>query len=269
MLKVAMGQFAVKREWPENLAICLDFFKRAIDAKADLLVLPEGILARDIADPDLVRRAAQPLDGPFINGLLEASRGSSLTLMMTVHVPAGEGSGKVWNTFIALRDGEIIAEYRKLHLYDAFSMQESKNVVPGSEVPPLVDVAGMKVGMMTCYDLRFPELSRRLVLDGADVLALPAAWVKGPLKEAHWEVLATARALENTCYMVAVGECGERNIGQSLVVDPLGVAIARGNEGAGLIFAELEAERIAHARKVLPVLANRCFARPELRTDLP
>lgn len=269
MLKVAMGQFAVSREWQDNLATCLDFFKRSVEAKADLLVLPEGILARDIADPDLVRRAAQPLDGPFMTGLLQASTGSQLTVMMTVHVPTAGDSGKVWNTFVALRDGRIIAEYRKLHLYDAFSMQESKNVVPGSDVPPLVDVAGMKVGMMTCYDLRFPELSRRLVLDGADVLALPAAWVKGPLKEAHWEVLATARALENTCYMVAVGECGERNTGQSLVVDPLGVAIARGSETGGLIFAELDTARIAHARKVLPVLENRCFARPELRTDLP
>lgn len=269
MLKVAMGQFAVSREWQENLATCLDFFKRSVDAKADLLVLPEGILARDIADPDLVRRAAQPLDGPFMGGLLRASEGSSLTVMFTMHVPIGDGSGKVWNTFVALRDGKILAEYRKLHLYDAFSMQESRNVVPGREVPPIVEVAGMKIGMMTCYDLRFPELSRRLVLDGADVLVLPAAWVKGPLKEAHWEVLATARALENTCYMVAVGECGERNIGQSLVVDPLGVAIARGTETTGLIFAELGEPRIAEARRALPVLANRCFARPELRTDLP
>jgi len=269
MLKVAMGQFAVSREWKENLAICLDLFKRADAAQADLLVLPEGILARDIADPDLVRRAAQPLDGPFMSELLAATAASRLTLMFTVHVPNEDSSGKVWNTFVAMREGQIVAEYRKLHLYDAFSMQESKNVIPGVEVPPLVEVAGMRVGMMTCYDLRFPELSRRLVLDGADVLVLPAAWVKGPLKEAHWEVLATARALENTCYMVAVGECGERNIGQSMVVDPLGVAIARGAEGPSLIFADLDAQRIAHARKVLPVLANRCFARPELRTDLP
>jgi predicted amidohydrolase len=165
---------------------------------------------------------------------------------------------------IAIRNGEIIARYDKLHLYDAFAMQESRNVTAGNEVPPLVEVAGMKVGLMTCYDVRFPEQARRLVLDGADVLVLPAAWVKGPLKEMHWEVLVTARALENTCYMVAVGECGPRNIGNSLVVDPLGVAIAKAAEAPALVFADLDPARIAHARHVLPVLENRRFARPEL-----
>jgi len=118
---------------------------------------------------------------------------------------------------------------------------------------------------MTCYDLRFPELARRLVLDGADVLALPAAWVKGPLKEMHWQTLVTARALENTCYVVATGECGERNIGQSMVVDPLGVAIVRAAEAPTLLVADLDPARIAHARQVLPVLANRRFARPQLQ----
>jgi predicted amidohydrolase len=83
----------------------------------------------------------------------------------------------------------------------------------------------------------------------------------------HWEVLCTARALENTCYLVAVGECGERNIGASIVVDPLGVAIARAAEAPALIFADLDPARIAHARKVLPALQNRRFARPELRDD--
>lgn len=265
MLKVALGQFAVQREWQKNAEICLDLMAKAGHSGADLLVLPEGILARDIADPDLVRRAAQPIDGPFMTQLLEASRGSNLTVMMCIHVPASDV--KVWNILVALRDGKVLAQYRKLHLYDAFSMKESTNVVPGDEVPPLVEVAGMNVGLMTCYDLRFPELARRLVLDGADVLVLPAAWVKGPLKEAHWEVLVTARALENTCYLVATGECGERNIGQSMVVDPLGVAIARAAEAPALLFAEIDPVRIAHARKVLPVLENRCFARPELRQD--
>jgi len=98
-------------------------------------------------------------------------------------------------------------------------------------------------------------------------LVLPAAWVKGPLKEMHWEVLVTARALENTTYVVAVGECGERNIGNSMVVDPLGVAIARAAEAPALVFAELDKARLEHARKVLPVLDNRRFDVPQLRSD--
>jgi deaminated glutathione amidase len=263
MMKVALGQFAVSREWTDNLQTTQNLMRQAARQGADLLVLPEGILARDIADPDLVRRAAQPLDGPFLSAVLALSREMALTTMMTIHVPSTE-DGRVWNVLVAIRDGEIIAQYRKLHLYDAFTMKESRNVLPGDGVPPLVEVAGMQVGLMTCYDVRFPELARRLVLDGADVLVLPAAWVKGPLKEAHWNVLVTARALENTCYMVAVGECGERNIGQSLVVDPLGVAIARATEAPALVIAELDPQRISYAREVLPVLQNRCFDRPQL-----
>ena len=177
---------------------------------------------------------------------------------MTVHVPADQG--KVWNIQVALRGAA--SSRRKLHLYDAFSMQESVNVVPGDEVPPLLEVDGLRFGMMTCYDLRFPELARRLAVDGADALLVPAAWVKGPLKEHHWEVLATARALDNTCYVVAVGECGPRNIGASMVVDPLGVAIARAAEQDALLYAELDPRRLAQARQALPVLANRRFARP-------
>jgi len=268
MMKVALGQFAVQSDWQANAATCLDFMAQAHQHKADLLVLPEGVLARGIADPDAVRKAAQPIDGPFMTQLLTASCGHALTVMFCVHIPATESatrSGKVWNTLVALRDGEVLAQYRKLHLYDAFAMQESANVMPGNDIAPLIEVAGLKVGLMTCYDLRFPELARRLVLDGADVLVLPAAWVKGPLKESHWQTLLAARALENTCYLVASGECGERNIGQSMVVDPLGVAIARAGEAPTLLLADIDPVRIAHARKVLPVLANRRFVRPELQ----
>lgn len=149
-------------------------------------------------------------------------------------------------------------------LYDAFITKESANVEPGHAIPALVDVAGLKVGLMTCYDVRFPEMARRLALDGAQVLVLPAAWVKGPMKEAHWETMVTARALENTCYLVASGECGPNNIGQSMVVDPLGVIVARTGERPALLFAEVDPLRIAQARKDLPVLANRRFAPPVL-----
>ena len=264
-MKVAMGQFAVTREWQDNAATCIRLMHQAAEAGAHLLVLPEAVLARDIHDPDMALKAAQPLDGPFVSQLLAASRGNALTTMVGVHVPTA--AGRALNVLLVLRNGEIVVRYDKLHLYDAFAAQESRNIDAGEAIPPLVDVAGMKVGLMTCYDVRFPELARRLALDGAEVLVLPAAWVKGPLKERHWEVLVTARALENTCYMVAVGDCGIRDIGQSLVVDPLGVAIAKAAEAPALVFAELDPARVAHARSILPVLENRRFARPELRSS--
>ncbi len=265
-MKVALGQFAVDKEWQNNVTTTLSLMEQAEQAGADLLVLPEGILARDITNPKLVLTAAQPLDGPFMTQVLAASQGNNMTTMMSIHVP--NGTDKVWNTLVAVRNGEIIAQYRKLHLYDAFAMKESENVVPGEDVPPLVNVAGLNVGLMTCYDVRFPELARRLVLDGADLLVLPAAWVKGPLKETHWELLVRARALENTTYVVAVGECGVRNIGNSMVVDPLGVVIVQAPETPALVYADIDPKRTAYARDVLPALANRRFVAPRLPHEI-
>lgn len=261
-MRVALGQFAVSREWQQNASTCVDLMAKATTANADLLVLPEGILARDIADPDIVQRSAQALDGPFMQQLLAANAGSNLTVMTCIHVPAMDGL--IWNIQIAIRNGKLITQYKKLHLYDAFAVKESENVMPGNTVPELIEVAGFKIGLMTCYDVRFPELARHLALDGAQVLVLPAAWVKGPLKEEHWELMVKARALENTCYVVAVGECGERNIGKSMVIDPLGVAIVSAAEGPSLMFAEIEQSRLNYAREILPVLANRRFKKPEL-----
>ena len=145
----------MRPDWHDNAAICLDPDRPAPTPAARSLALPEGILARDIADPDLVRRAAQPLDGPFMTRMLEATRDRALTLVMTVHVPPTRARSGTSRS--VLRGGRIVAQYRKLHLYDAFSMQrESVNVVPGDEVPPLLEVDGLRFGMMTCYDLRFP-----------------------------------------------------------------------------------------------------------------
>ncbi|ATZ10986.1 deaminated glutathione amidase [Erwinia amylovora] len=262
MVKVALGQFAVKREWQENADICLGLMDQAHQQGARLLVLPEAVSARDIADPEWGIKAAQSVDGPFLRLLLAGSLSDTLTTVFTVHVP--DGDGRVVNALVVIRQGRIIARYDKLHLYDAFTLQESRSVTAGDGIPPLVDVDGINVGLMICYDIRFPELARRLVLDGADLLVLPSAWVRGPLKEMHWQVMVSARALENTCYVAAAGECGPRNIGNSMVVDPLGVIVAQAAEGPALVVAEIDAQRIAEARRALPVLANRRFAPPQL-----
>lgn len=156
--------------------------------------------------------------------LLAESGRNRLTTVLTLHVPSAEG--RATNTLVVLRDGEVIAHYHKLHLYDAFAMQESRRVDPGQQIPPVIEVAGLRVGLMTCYDLRFPELALSLALNGAELLVLPTAWVRGPQKEHHWATLLAARALDTTCYIVAAGECGTRNIGQSRIVDPLGTTLA-------------------------------------------
>lgn len=261
MLAVA-GQFAVTPDWRANAQTCVSMMRQAAERGAALLVLPEALLARDDNDADLSVKSAQLLDGGFLRLLLAESENSALTTVLTLHVPSGEG--RATNTLVVVRRGEIIAQYQKLHLYDAFNIQESRRVDAGQQVPPLIEVEGMRVGLMTCYDLRFPELALSLALSGAQLIVLPAAWVKGPLKEHHWATLLAARALDTTCYIVAAGECGTRNIGQSRIVDPLGTTIAGAGELPQLIFAELSTDYIQQVRERLPVLQNRRFAPPQL-----
>lgn len=261
-MRVAVGQFAVTSEWRVNAQTCVTLMQSAVEQGAELLVLPEALLARDDCDPDLSVKSAQPLDGGFIQHLKAQSCGDTLTTIFTVHTPSDDGRAR--NTLVALRAGEVIAHYHKLHLYDAFSIQESKRVDAGQVLPPLIEVAGFKVGLMTCYDLRFPDMALVLALQGAEILALPAAWVRGPLKEHHWSTLLAARALDTTCYVVASGECGSRNIGQSYIIDPLGVTLAGAGVSPQLIISEVSRDHLLSVRQQLPVLENRRFALPQL-----
>ncbi|WP_286777668.1 deaminated glutathione amidase [Leclercia sp. UBA1284] len=259
---VAVGQFAVTPEWQKNAEICVSLMGQAAEQGASLLVLPEALLARNDNDPDLSVKSAQPLDGGFLTLLLAESARNTMTTVLTLHVPST--AGRAVNTLVALRSGKSVEQYAKLHLYDAFSIQESKLVDAGTIVPPLIEIEGIQLGLMTCYDLRFPEMAINLALAGAQVLVLPAAWVRGPLKEHHWSTLLAARALDTTCYVVAAGECGNKNIGQSRVIDPLGVTVAAAAEAPALLIAEINPQRIAYARQQLPVLRNRRFAPPQL-----
>lgn len=254
-MKLAVGQWAVSRLWQENAYTIEQFMHQASQANAELLLLPEAVHARDNSDSHWVSDAAQTLEGPFVTRLLAASQNSRLTTLLTLYVPAGEG--KTRNVLVALRQGEIVLTYDKIHLYDAFNVLESDRVVPGNQLPTLLTVGEYKIGVMTCYDLRFPELARALVIEGAELLLISAAWVKGANKELHWQLLAQARALENTCYLAAANECGPSNIGHSLVVDPLGLLIAQAGERPQLIFAELDKAHLHAVRQQLPVLQNR------------
>ena len=261
-MRVAAGQFIVTPEWQVNAQMCATLMRSAAEQGARLLVLPEALLARSDNDPQMSVKSAQTLDGGFMQQLLAQSRGDTLTTILTIHTPSSAGRAR--NTLVVLRGGEVIAYYHKLHLYDAFSIQESQRVDAGAMLPPLIEVEGFQVGLMTCYDLRFPEMALALALQGAEVLALPAAWVRGPLKEHHWATLLAARALDTTCYLVASGECGTRNIGQSRIIDPLGVTLAGASVGPQLIVAEVRRDDLCRIREQLPVLQNRRFALPQL-----
>ncbi len=156
---VAAGQFAVTSVWEKNVEICASLMAQAAENEVSLFVLPEALLARDDHDADLSVKSAQLLEGEFLGRLRRESKRNMMTTILTIHVPSTPG--RAWNMLVALQAGNIVARYAKLHLYDAFAIQESRHVDAGNEIAPLLEVEGMKVGLMTCYDLRFPELRWR------------------------------------------------------------------------------------------------------------
>lgn len=264
VLRVALGQFFVQPESGTNLTIVTELIDRADQGGAGLLLLPEGIIARKPGDNTWPVTHREPLDGPFVSGLLKASVGKTVTVVCTVQI-ALPNEKRYANDLLVVRDGKILLCYRKLHLYDAFNARESDNAVAGNAVPALVDIGPFRCGFMTCYDIRFPELARSLALSGATLLVVPAAWVRGPLKEMHWDINIRARALENTCYVAAVSECGPVNVGQSKIADPYGVVVAQCGTENQLLFADIDAKTVEACRGSLPVLKNRRFAAPHLK----
>ena len=165
------------------------------------------------------------------------------------------------NTLVAVAPSRgIVATYRKQHLYDAFGGTESRFIRPGGLGEPQTFVAGgLIVGMQTCYDIRFPEVTRRLVDAGAELVLVPAEWVRGPLKEHHWRTLVTARAIENTVFVAAADHTPPVGVGASLIVDPMGVAVAEIGEQPGIAVACVSRDRIAEVRAVNPALRLRRY----------
>ena len=252
-----------------NLGRVQEALREAADGGADLAVFPEATQVRFGSD---LRAAAEPLDGPFCSGLAAAAKDTGVALVAGVFEPAPDG--RVYNTAVAFDGhGELMATYRKLHLFDAFGHRESEEVAPGS-VPVLVSLAGVRVGLEICYDVRFGELSRALAVAGAQLIVLPAAWAAGPFKEEHWVTLVRARAIENTVWVAAVGQVPDPDeprtraatgVGRSLLVDPLGVVRLDLGPAAGVAVGSVDAGLVETVRATVPSLANRrddVFGRP-------
>jgi predicted amidohydrolase len=233
----------------------------AADQGADLVVFPEGTQARFSSDLPAV---AEPVDGEFGRGLADIAKTNGVALIAGMFESAR--GGRVYNTTVAFdRDGDLAAAYRKIHMFDALGHRESDSITPGDEVV-IASLAGLRVGFMTCYDVRFPELARALAVGGADLLLLPAAWAAGTFKEEHWVTLVRARAIENTIWLAAAGQVPDpaepptkaaTGIGRSMLVDPMGVVKLDLGPAEGLGLGDVEIEQTARVRSVLPCLANR------------
>ena len=221
---------------------------------ADLVVFPEAF-ARDFgkAGSDL-GASAESLDGPFVTEVERVAKERDTTIVAGLFETSGDPD-RPYNTLVMR--GSAQADYRKIHLYDSFGYRESDRLSAGEIEPVLTEVGGLTVGLMTCYDLRFPELSRLLVERGADVLVVPAAWMAGDRKVDHWRTLVLARAIENTAYVVAAAQPTPRYTGHSMVVDPRGDVLAEAGDGDEVITAVLDRDVLEEARRTNPSLANR------------
>src|SRR5260370_5272492 len=229
-MRVALCQIPVSSRPDVNFQRVRVALTEAADGGADLAVFPEATQIRFGSD---LRAAAEPLDGPFCAGLADAAKQTGVALVAGVFEPAPDG--RVYNTAVAYDGaGELVASYRKLHLFDAFGQRESDVVAPGS-APVMCTLAGVRTGLAICYDVRFGELSRALAVAGPELLVLPAPWAAGLFKEEHSVTLVRARAIENTMWVAAVCQVPDPDepptraatrIGRSMLIDPLGVVRA-------------------------------------------
>jgi predicted amidohydrolase len=260
-MKMSVAQFAPTDDKSQNIETIRMLAARASAENSRILVAPEASLfhPKQPSTQEVID-AAEPLDGPFVTALAEISAEYGLLIAAGSYRPASgdTGGGKVYNTQVILDRGTLRASYDKLHLYDAFMYRESDYIVPGNDLPPVLDVDGFKIGFSTCYDLRFPEMFRHFADQSVDVLVNGAAWVRGILKEEHWMTLLRARAIENTAYVFGSGDAGPRSVGRSVIYDPLGVQLADAGEmSPTIITAEVTRSRIDEVRKTVPSLQHR------------
>ena len=268
-MRIAVAQILSGTDPADNLQLVRDYTGRAAGSGASLVVFPEATMCR-FGVP--LAPIAEPVDGLWADGVRRIAADVGITVVAGMFSPADDG--RVHNTLLAVgpAGSGTDAHYDKIHLYDAFGFTESTTVAPGRE-PVVVDVDGVAVGLTTCYDLRFPELFSTLARRGAQLVVVSASWAAGPGKLEQWTLLARARALDSTSYIVAAGQAdpGEplassapTGVGGSLVVSPFGDVVAAAGADPQLLVADVALERVAKARETIAVLRNySAFANPD------
>jgi predicted amidohydrolase len=256
-VRTALIQLSVATDAETNMIALSPLIADAAGAGATLVVLPEAAM-HDFGSASLeLGPVAQARNGLFGTFLAEQARVHAITIVAGMFEQS-DNSSRPFNTLlVASHDDGLTHHYRKAHLYDSFGYRESDRLSPGDAKPVTVRLGDLTLGLMTCYDLRFPEFGRALVDAGADVLVVPAAWVRGPLKEDHWTTLLRARAIENTAYVLGAAQTGPTYVGCSAVVDPLGVVVASAGDEETVVLGDITPERLADVRRRNPSLANR------------
>lgn len=268
-LRTAAIQLNSRDDPAENLSVVEHLVERAAAMGAQFVGLPE--FWTYLGPYSGFDTASQTIPGPAIERLQKLA----LKHQMIVHCGSiveriPHTPGKFYNTSVLLnRDGEIVAQYRKLHLFDVNlpngeKHYESERILPGDKVVT-AEIDGITFGLTICYDLRFPELYCSLALRGAQIIIVPAGFTLHTGRD-HWEVLLRARAIENLCYIVAPAHVGsyppnKQCFGRSMIVDPWGLVLAQAQDEPTVIMTDIDLEQIARVRAQIPCLEHR---RPEI-----
>ncbi len=266
-MKIAALQMTSGPDVPANLAAARRLLAAAAGAGALLAVLPENFAFVGLGDADKRKVGEAQGSGPIQDFLADTARSLRLWIVggtIPLKVP---GEGRVAAASLVFDDaGRAVARYDKIHLFDVDlpgrreHYRESADIAPGNE-PIVVETPVGKLGLSVCYDMRFPELFRRLSAAGAQLLSVPAAFT-APTGRAHWETLLRARAIENLCYVIASAQSGihpngRETYGDTLIVDYWGQVLRRKPRGHGFVVCDVDLERQAEARAAFPALRHR------------
>ncbi|MGI0045957.1 MAG: carbon-nitrogen hydrolase family protein [Nitrosotalea sp.] len=266
MSKIAVIQMKAHVEKEKNLTKILNYIRQATKRNSTLCAFPEFMMfytpqhqsATDLAS------LAEKITGEFVTTISEAAKENLIQVVGTFYEKSPKANRVYDTSFLIDRNGKIISRYRKIHLYDALGFKESRKLYPGSSVARPVNTTVGKIGMMICYDLRFPEMSRMLASSGSEILIAPSAWVKGKMKEEHWITINKTRAIENGCYVIAPDQVGNIYCGRSLIVDPFGKVLLDMKKKEGIGVVDISLDKVKQVRKKLPLLKNR---RTDIYTD--
>jgi deaminated glutathione amidase len=259
---VAIVQMRSSEDKMENLELSVGFIREAAKKKSNLICFPEFQMAYSPVSQSanqLSEIAESVNDGNFITTLRKAAKVNKISIISTIYEKSNRGfDNRVYDTVVLIDNkGGISSVYRKLHLYDALGFKESDRMMAGNMIEKPVKTLVGNIGLMICYDIRFPEMSRILTVKGANVLVLPSAWVHGVMKEEHWQTLLKARAIENGLYIIAPDQVGNIFSGRSMAVDPFGVVLLDMGNREGMEVVEIDKSRVQKVRELLPLLKNR------------
>jgi deaminated glutathione amidase len=259
---VAIVQMRSSEDKMENLELSVDFIREAAKKKSSMICFPEFQMAYSpvsMSAKQLSEKAESVNDGNFIATLRKAAKVNKISIISTIYEKNGSRfDNRVYDTAVLIdSNGEISSIYRKLHLYDALGFKESDKMMAGNMIEKPVKTSVGNLGLMICYDIRFPEMSRILTVKGANILVSPSAWVHGVMKEEHWQTLLKARAIENGSYMIAPNQIGNIFSGRSMAVDPFGVVLLDMGNREGMEVVEIDKSRVQKVRELLPLLKNR------------